>query len=73
MNQSRMLYYGSLCNTLVQAAREGVISPDQWLRMEHHMYKNRWKISKGKFHFWPLKRVAPRVKACYKLAKLASR
>ncbi len=69
---SGQLYYGGLCNTLVQACREGVLEPYQWRRMEEQLYKHRKKYSRGKFHFWPLKQIEPRVRACYKLAELAS-
>jgi hypothetical protein len=70
---SGQLYYGGLCNTLVQAAREGVLEPYQWLRMENQLYTNRKKYSKGKKHFWPLKQIAPRVRACHALAEIVSK
>ena len=73
INQSRCLHWDSLCFTLVQACREGVIEPYQWRRMEEQLYKNRKLYSRGKKHFWPLKQIAPRVRACYKLARLASK
>lgn len=70
---ARYAYYGGLCNTLVQACREGVLEPYQWRRMEAQLYKHRKKISRGKLHFWPLHQIAPRVRACYRLAELISR
>ena len=64
----RHLSAGSLCQTLVMAAREGFLEPYQWLRMEHQLYRYRKRISKGKIHFWPLGQISPVVRACYKLA-----
>lgn len=65
-------YRGGLCDTLVRAAREGVIGLRQWRRMEHQLYEYRHIYSKGVKHFWPLGQVAPRVRACYKLAEITS-
>lgn len=64
-----------LCHVLVDARGCGLISTPQAYRMRKDLYDTPrlLGVKHQEGYFWPRGQVAPRVRACYKLAGIAAR